>query len=99
MDQKHRERWQKVRAKGKARYVMLYGVVPSLLIGVVITLAAYAFWPWEKYSDDPSRGSLPLLSLVISVLSGSVVGGYIAGARIWGATEKQYDTESDESER
>ena len=97
MDQKHRERWREVRARGKDRYVVLHGVVPSLLLGVVIILAAYAFWPWGKYWDDPSRGSLPLLTLAITVLSGSAVGGYIAGARNWGAAEKRYNAEGDES--
>jgi hypothetical protein len=80
MNEQQASRWAATRAKGRTRYILLYGVLLwGLFTGVFWSIAMSAVQGWER---------LPIY--LIGALIGFPIGGYIFGAWTWKRAEQDY---------
>ena len=90
MDLKHKQKWEKVRAKDRKRFVSLYGVVIPVSIAVLLAALVIIFWPYHRYTDEPSKGILPLLIILLPLLAVAIPFSVYQAGKMWDSTEKEY---------
>ncbi len=92
LDDWYRTRWERVRAKGRSRYIWLSGVLGwGLPVAVAWSIAMTGFrggWSLTNY-DFTLLGSYLLPALILFP-----IGGYLWGACIWWYLGKVYGTGS-----
>jgi len=85
MNEKQRNRWERIRAQGKGRYIILYGV---LLWGVPTGLLSIALSTLLPFAGADSRPSLlPITTLSMTLFP---LGGIAYGLLVWKLAEWQY---------
>ena len=86
-DEKAIARWERVRARGRLRYVLMHGVLfwglPMLLAMTGVTYVQQYGWAWP--SAETERILLMLVNLIIWP-----IGGYLFGAAMWSVLEGAY---------
>lgn len=84
MNAKDRERWEKIRAKGRAQFIVLYGVFAWGITGGLSFSIARALVSGEPLASMDFLSGL-LLSLIVFC-----IGGAVWAAWAWGSNEKKY---------
>jgi hypothetical protein len=80
MNEQQAARWAATRAKGRTRYILLYGVLLwGLFTGILWSIVMSAVQGWER---------LPLYLML--ALIGFPIGGYFFGAWTWKRAEQVY---------
>ena len=92
-DEKAIARWERVRTRGRLRYVLVHGVLfwglPMLLVVTGFTYFQQYGWVWP--SAETERILLILLNLAIWP-----IGGYLFGAAMWSMLEGAYKARKNE---
>ena len=85
MNQKSAQRWEKIREKGKKRYIALYGVLLwGLSTSVLFILISKLIFD-QSYYQSPTKVGLVVLCFCI--------GGYIWAHFMWNTIEKKFQTD------
>jgi hypothetical protein len=85
MTEKQLARWAKVREKGRARYILLYGVLFwGVLTGALWAVAMAAVQGWDRLPTYLAFG-----------LIGFPIGGVLFGAWTWKIAEARYREAAD----
>ena len=88
MDEKQKERWRKVRARGKRHYILVHGIGVSLLCVLVATIVVRSF----RFFALGSSHNVYFENLEIPVIlavSFSLIGFYRT-RKEWNANETEY---------
>jgi hypothetical protein len=96
VNEKQKERWGRVRAKGRARYIL-----SNIIASVLCVMIGHALWwlteyVWRGESTPPFiREPGTLLALAV----GFAIAGYLQSSRGWRRNEREYAalSEADES--
>ena len=83
-------RWEKRRAKGKDRFVLVYGFLIPVLCFSVFALLFLIFWPGNIFIPDPSRQETPVIVFLLGPFIAVVVIPYYRAQKEWDANEKEY---------
>jgi hypothetical protein len=90
MDEKQKASWRRVRAKGQARYALLYGGVAwGLPAGLLLMLANFIFSLIESHFTF-SFPSAYTFGRSIFTMVGFYVSGCILGWLMWNRYEREY---------
>ena len=92
MNEKQKQRWDRVRAKGRVRYLISNVVAAALSVAV-----AYALWWLSVYvwlgGSAPRPAREPWV--VIAIAAGSAVAGYFQASRQWRRNEREYSASAE----
>jgi hypothetical protein len=88
MDEKQKERWRKLRARGKRHYILVHGIGISMLCVIVATFVVRSFRVLAL--GDSHNVYFENLDIpAILVISFSLIGAYRA-RKEWKANETEY---------
>jgi hypothetical protein len=80
MNSEQKEKWKRIRSKGKIRFILLRGVLSwGFPVGLIYSL-------WTHWSES-------IMIKVLSIVIFMVFGGFIWGLLYWMSMEKKYKNE------
>jgi len=92
VNEKQKERWGRVRTKGRARYI-ISNVIAAAFSGVVaFALLWMSMYAWRGGPASRSAGG-PWS--VIAIAAGLAVAGYFQASRQWRRSEREYVASAD----
>jgi hypothetical protein len=79
-----REVWFRAKARGKSRFILKRGILPTFVIGLVVLAVV------ERFGDRRSPFSLDSAVIDLIMLPVFLIGGYLEGKWKWKDLQKKY---------
>ena len=90
MNEKHDKKWEKIRSKGKFRFVLVYGILLlGLMPGAVAFMSSEVFDYFFDYQAFQTRSENFTLKFILWLIFWSLV-GLFNGFWMWNYREKEF---------
>jgi len=84
------QKWEKTRAKGKRRFLLINGVLIPALGFSLLALFIIIRRPGNLFMPGPARNETPKIIFLLPMLYACVGFTYYSMAKVWNSNEKAY---------
>jgi hypothetical protein len=99
MNVKQTQKWEKTRAKGKHRFLLVHGLLIPGLTFVLIALLTGILWRGNLFAPDPSRNETPKIIILVPALLISLAASYYWAMKVWNSSERKYKAALEDKEK
>src|SRR5215212_1527636 len=85
-----RHKWEKTRASGKRRFLLVKGLLIPGVAFVLLASLSVIIWPGNIFMPDPARNETPKIIIILPGLIACLAVSYYSMTKVWDTSEKAY---------